>query len=105
MVLSRIQTERLVEQKLGLSLTAIMIDHNKRTETGLLVDSITNGGAAHLAGLQKNDVILIEGTVAEYMQTLYANRGKEVNLNVATGAANKSVESCPQRVVTVIVQP
>ena len=104
-VLSRIQTERLVEQKLGLSLTAIMIDRNKRTETGLLVESITNGGAAHLAGVQKNDVILIEGTVAEYIQTLYANRGKEVNLNVATGAASKSVESCPQRVVTLVVPP
>lgn len=102
-VLARIQTERLVEQKLGLSLKQIMIDHNQRSETGLLVESIMGGGAAHQAGLQKNDVVLIEGTVTEYMQTLYANRGKEVNLNVATGALSKSVESCPQRVVTVVV--
>jgi len=102
-VLSRIQTERLVEQKLGLSLQAVMIDHNQRTETGLLVESITGGGVAHQAGLQKNDVILFEGTVAEYMQLIYANRGKEVNINVATGALNKSVESCPQRTVTVVV--
>ena len=102
-VLARIQTERLVEQKLGLSLKPVMIDHNQRSETGLLIDGITNGEIAHQAGLQTNDVILIEVTVAEYLQTLYANRGKEVNLNVATGAVSKSVESCPQRVVTIVM--
>jgi hypothetical protein len=48
-------------------------------------------------------VILIESTAAEYMQTLYDNRGKEVNIHVATGALTKSVESCPQRTVTVVV--
>ncbi|MCI0359755.1 MAG: hypothetical protein L0211_14865 [Planctomycetaceae bacterium] len=102
-VLSRIQTERLIEQKLGLSLKPVMIDHNQRIETGLLVESITGGGAAHQAGLQKNDVVLIGGTVAEYLQTLYENRGKEVNINVATGALSKSVESCPQRTVTLAI--
>jgi hypothetical protein len=102
-VLTRIQSERLLEQKLGFSLKPVMIDHNQRTETGLLVESLTSGSVAHQAGLQKNDVILIEGTVAEYLETLYANRGKEVNFNVATGALNKSVESCPQRTVTVVL--
>src|SRR5262245_27323502 len=102
-VLARIQTERLIEQKLGLSLKPVMIDHKQHTEMGLLIESITGGGAAHQAGLQKNDIILIEGTVAEYLQTLYDNRGKEVNINVAAGALNKSVESCPQRTVPVVV--
>ena len=104
-VLARIQTERLVEQKLGLSVKPVMIDHNQRSETGLLIDGITSGGVAHQAGLQRNDVILIEGTVAEYFETLYANRGKEFDINVATGALTKSVESCPQRTVTVVVPP
>ena len=104
-VVARIQTERLVEQKLGLSMKPVMIDYNQRSETGLLIDGITSGGVAHQAGLQTNDVILFEGTVAEYIETLYANRGKEVNINVATGALSKSVESCPQRTVTVVVPP
>jgi hypothetical protein len=102
-VLARIQTERLIEQKLGLSLSPVMIDHHQHTETGLLIESLTNGGVAHQAGLQKNDVVLVEGTVTEYLQTLYENRGKEVNINVATGALTKSVESCPQRTVTLVI--
>jgi len=68
-----------------------------------LIESLTSGGVAHQAGLQKNDVVLFEGTVTEYLQTLYENRGKEVNINVATGALTKSVESCPQRTVTLVV--
>lgn len=102
-VLARIQTERLVEQKLGLSLRAVMIDYKQRSVTGLLIDGITNGGVAHQAGLQTNDVILIDGTVAEYIEWLYANRGKEVPINVAAGALSKSVESCPQRTVPIVV--
>jgi hypothetical protein len=102
-VYARIQTERLIEQKFGFSIRPVSIDHNERSVTGLLIDGITNGGVAHQAGLQTNDVILFEGTTAEYLQTLFDNRGKEVNINVATGALTKSVESCPQRSVSVVV--
>lgn len=102
-VYARIQTEALIEQKLGFSVRPVMIDHNKQSVTGLLIDGITGGGVAHQAGLQTNDVILIDVAPAEYFQTLFDNRGKEVNINVATGAVTKSVESCPQRTVSVVV--
>jgi len=102
-VMSRIQTERIVEDKLGLSLKEVMIDHKERSTWGLHITVIVDGGVAHQAGLQKDEVILIEGTVAEYIQMLYSNRGKSVDVNIATGALNKSVESCPQRAVTLAI--
>jgi hypothetical protein len=50
-------------------------------------------------------VIVLEGTVGETIEMLYANRGKDVDLNLATGAVSRPIESCPQRSVTVAVPP
>ena len=105
MVATRIQTERLVEQKLGLSLKEVTVMHNNRVVSALHIAAVTDGGAAHDAGVQKDDVIVLEGTVGETIEMLYANRGKDVDLNLATGAVSRPIESCPQRSVTVAVPP
>jgi hypothetical protein len=105
MVATRIQTERLVEQKLGLSLKEVTVMHNNRVVSALHIAAVTDGGAAHDAGIQKDDVIVLEGTVGETIEMLYANRGKDVDLNLATGAVSRPIESCPQRSVTVAVPP
>jgi hypothetical protein len=105
MVATRIQTERLVEQKLGLALKEVTVTHNNRVVFVLHITAVTDGGAAHEAGIQKDDVIVIDGTVGETIQMLYANRGKEVDLNLATGAVSRPIESCPQRTVTVAIPP
>ena len=105
MVATRIQTERLVEQKLGLSLKEVTVMHNNRVVSALHIAAVTDGGAAHDAGVQKDDVIVLEGTVGETIEMLYTNRGKDVDLNLATGAVSRPIESCPQRSVTVAVPP
>ena len=104
-VATRIQTERLVEQKLGLSLKEVTVMHNNRVVSALHIVAVTDGGAAHDAGVQKDDVIVLDGTVGETIEMLYANRGKDVDLNLATGAVSRPIESCPQRSVTVVIPP
>ncbi|MEX2175161.1 MAG: hypothetical protein WD872_12435, partial [Pirellulaceae bacterium] len=104
-VWARLRMERAVEKNLGLSLQQVQIVHGSRVVTGLHITGVTSGGIAHQAGLQMGEVIVLEGTVAETIERLYQDRGKAVDLNIATGALTQSVENCPQRSVTLAIPP
>jgi hypothetical protein len=104
-VYGRIQRERDVEKRLGFSLSQIQVVHNNRVISALQITAIEDGGIAHKAGLLKDEVIVVESTIDEFFKLLNEQRGKDVDVNVATGAAAKQVQNCPQRSVTLSVPP
>jgi hypothetical protein len=104
-VLARWQIERIVEQKLGMAFQKAPLNRNNQHVWGLHITSVEDGGVAHQAGLKIDEVIVVEGTVEEYVKLLYDNRGKQVDVNVATGALMQSVQNCPQRSVTLPIPP
>jgi len=102
-VSSRLDRERSVEKNLGMSVKQVQVVHDNHVVSALQITSLTDGGVAHQAGLQKDEIILVDSTIDELFQMLEANRGKQVDVNVATGALNTPVEKCPQRSVTLPV--
>jgi hypothetical protein len=102
-VYGRIQREREVEKILGFSLSQIQVVRDNHVEFALQITAVEDGGIAHTAGLAKDEVILVEGTIDEFIKRLHESRGKDVDVNVATGAVATPVQNCPQRSVTLSV--
>lgn len=103
-VYARLSMERSVEQNLGLSLKHVQVIQENHVVSALQVTAITDGGAAHQAGLQTGEVIVVETTIDELIELLHTSSGKDVDVNVATAAAmNTAVENCPQRPVTLSI--
>lgn len=101
---ARIKTEALLEQDLGLSLKPTMVNSQSSVTWGLHITNVKDGGVAHQAGLQKDEVIIVSGTVDEFFQRLNESRGKDMDINVASGVlGGQSIENCPQRSVTLPV--
>lgn len=99
----RMWREQQVEKTLGLSLSQIQVVRDNHVESALHITAVEDGGVAHTAGLAKDEVILVEGTMDEFITRLHESKGKDVDVNVATGAAAKPVQNCPQRSVTLSV--
>lgn len=102
-VYSRMDREKQVEKNLGFSLSQIQVVRDSHVELALQITAVEDGGVAHTAGLAKDEVILVEGTIDEFIKRLHEGRGKDVDVNVATGAASKPVQNCPQRSVTLSI--
>jgi hypothetical protein len=102
-VYGRIRRERDVEQRLGFTLTQVQVVRDSHVEAALQITSVEDGGVAHAAGLAKDEVILVDGTMDEFITRLHESRGKDVDVNIATGALAKPVQNCPQRPVTLSV--
>jgi hypothetical protein len=103
-VYTRIRMERTVEQSLGVGLAHVQVVRENHVVSALQVSSVEDGGAAHQAGLQRGEVIVVDTTIDELIELLHDNRGKDVDINVATSAAmNTPVENCPQRPVTLSI--
>jgi hypothetical protein len=102
-VYSRMDREKQVEKNLGFSLSQIQVVRDSHVELALQITAVEDGGAAHTAGLTKDEVILVEGTIDELIKRLHESRGKDVDVNVATGAVATPVQNCPQRSVTLTV--
>ncbi len=70
----------------------------------VMVETVTPGGVFSQAGVREDDAIVTNLTVREWFVTLQENRGKEVDLKVATGVTSmKPLNQCPKRTVTVTV--
>ncbi len=102
-VWGRIDRERSVERNHGLSLKQIQVVRDSQVVTALHVTAIEDGGPAHIAGLQKDEVIFTDSTIDELLKLLHESGGKDVDVNVATGALSRPIEKCPQRSVTLAV--
>ena len=99
--LARVRNEALLERDLGVSLKSMMLNNNNNVVWGLHVKGVRSGSVADLAGLRKDEVIVVDGAVEDFYTLLRQNRGKDVDVNVATGAiGTQSLQNCPQRSVT-----
>ena len=102
-VYGHISRERSVEQNLGMSLKQVQVIRDNHVISALQITAIEDGGPAHKAGLQQDEIIVTDTTIDELFKLLDTSRGKDVDVNVATGALNMAVERCPQRSVTLEV--
>lgn len=104
-VVARIRLERSIESRLGMTVDEVPLVHGTEVAWGLEITGLSAGKPAHTAGLTTSDVILVSGTVDELLARLDRDRGKSIDLNVATGATTQSVQNCPQRSVTIDIPP
>ena len=98
---------RTLEQELGFTYTTDQVwdfSRNNRMEEVVMVKSVTPGGVFDQAGIRESDAIVTNLTVREWFATLDENRGKQVDLTVATGVTPMtSLDKCPKRTVTVTI--
>ena len=80
-----------------------MVLHNSDVVTCLKITGVTGGSAADQAGLKKGELIVVDGTIDEFLQRLYDNFGKDVDVNIATPTGSQPLEKCPQRSVTLSI--
>jgi hypothetical protein len=92
-----------VERELGVSLSEVMLTSNNTAVWGLKVTGVRSGSIADLAGLRSGEVIVVEGRIQEFYDLVETNRGKQIDVNVATGLVTQSLQNCPQRSVTLAV--
>jgi len=69
----------------------------------ILVRSVTRGGPFELASVERDDVIILEGSINDFFQILEENRGGSVTITVAADAENQPLENCVTRQVDVSV--
>jgi hypothetical protein len=102
---ARIRLERSIESRLGMTVDEVPLVHGTDVVWGLAITGLSAGKPAHAAGLTTSDVILVSGTADELLARLDQDRGKSIDLNIATGATTQSVQNCPQRSVTIDIPP
>ena len=69
----------------------------------ILVKSVEKGKPFDLAGVQRDDVVIVEGSVNEFYEILEENQGGNVTITVAADAQGKFLENCVLRQVDVSV--
>lgn len=100
----RVKNETFLKRDLGLSLQEEMFLDRGQIAWGLRITAVQAGSVAHKAGLQQGEVIVVSGTIDEFYEILQTNRGKDVDVNVASGVSpGLSLQNCPQRSVTLAV--
>lgn len=92
-----------MDRQLGMLTLRVDVVNNGQVSQALHIKTIFPGGIADQSGLKTDDVILPGGTLVEHYQMLEKNRGQQVDLSVAFGAADAPVEDCKQRTVALIV--
>jgi hypothetical protein len=102
---ARIRLERSIESRLGMTVDEVPLVHGTDVVWGLAITGLSAGKPAHAVGLTTSDVILLSGTADELLARLDRDRGKSIDLNIATGATTQSVQNCPQRSVTIDIPP
>ncbi|MDX1948425.1 MAG: hypothetical protein SFU86_23760 [Pirellulaceae bacterium] len=100
---ARIRTESLVERQLGLSFGRQPFVHKSEFVSCLKITSVTSGSAADQAGLKVGEVLVISGTIDEFLDLMHDNFGKDMDINVATPNGSQALENCPQRSVTLSI--
>jgi hypothetical protein len=105
-MVSGVQRRMWLERQIGATLRSesLLVPTGTGAESRqvLRITSIKTGGAADLAGLREQEVILLDGTTEQFYTMLERNRGSDVDLTVAT-AAGYFVTSGSERNVTLTV--
>ena len=100
---ARIQNEAWIERSLGAGLRRETLNDNNEPRWVLRVTSIRAGSPADLAGLRKDEVLIVETTIDQFYKFLNNNRGSDVELTVAVCGPTQSLDTVPQRAVVLSV--
>lgn len=90
-----------LQKDLGMQTERVYVIDNGIPVYGLEITEVESGGIADKSGLREGEVILVpDGRTDEFYRELNRQRGKDVNVAVASKAANQPLEKCPQYEVT-----
>jgi hypothetical protein len=95
---------REMANRCGFSYRVLSVQDSKGKWVELVdINSVTPDGAFRQAGIRKGDVIYTEDMGKFFRETLYANRGKTVTLDVRKWTTNTTIDQAPStdRVVNV----
>jgi hypothetical protein len=102
-VVDSARNEAWLRTSVGLSLQPTWIQEGHKTELAQQVVVVFPSSAAARAGLQRGDVIYCNGDPSGFGEMLAKNRGRDVDLTVATGSLNFVVEPKDKRTATLAV--
>lgn len=102
-LISETYTQYRMQQQIGIRVQTIEVLENNELRPCLHVTTVVPGSNSDFAGFQEDDVIVLQGTRAEFFAMLQENRGKSVNVTVAPDARNQSLDTCPQIVRELVV--
>lgn len=100
---ARIKNEAWLEQSIGAGMMRQVRVEKTDIRQVLAITSIRQGSPADLAGLKSGEVVLMDVTVDQFYKFLQANRGSDVELNVAICSPTQSLDSAARRTVTLSV--
>ncbi len=100
---ARIKNEAWIERSIGAGLRRETLNDKNEPRWVLRVTSIRAGSPADLAGLRKDEVLIVETTIDQFYQFLANNRGSDVELTAAVCGATQSLDTVPQRAVILSV--
>jgi hypothetical protein len=92
-----------LETDLGIRTLRGQVWDGKRTYNALNILVVFPGSTAQLAGIQRGEVIVIDGTVDDFYESLELKRGGTYNIDVAAAPVGGSIEKNPRRSVTITV--
>lgn len=93
----RIQNEAWLERSIGAGLSREMMIEKNEPKWVLRVTSIRTGSPADVAGLRRDEVLLLDTTVDQFYKSLQANRGNDVELTVAICSPAQPLDKAVRR--------
>jgi hypothetical protein len=102
-VVVQARNQAWLRTEVGLSVRPTWIEENGEWVQMQQIVVVFPGSAAAQAGLKSGDVILANEDEGDLGQWLSRNRGKDVDLTVATGSLNLVVKPTDKRTVTLAV--
>ena len=99
----QVWTAMELEKDLGIRTLRGQVWDGKRTYNALNILVVFPGSTAQLAGIQRGEVIVIDGTVDDFYESLELKRGGTYNIDVAAAPVGGSIEKNPRRSVTITV--
>jgi hypothetical protein len=100
---ARIRNEAWMERSIGASLKRELLVDRNESRWALRVAGVKAGSPADYAGLKKDEVVVVEGTIDKFYKFLQDNRGHDVELTVAVCGPTQSLDKAPQRMATLSV--
>src|SRR5262245_32112667 len=101
----RIQNEAWLERSIGAGLSREMLVEKNEPKWVLRVTSVRTGSPADQAGLRRDEVLLLDTTVDQFYKSLQANRGNDVELEIAICGPAQPLDNKTVRRMAVLSVP
>jgi len=99
----RMQNEAWLERSIGAGLTREMLVEKNEPKWVLRISSVRTGSPADQAGLRRDEVLVLDTTVDQFYKSLQANRGSDVELNVAICGSAQPLDNTVRRTAVLSV--